>query len=288
MNRSIQNIEHQYARVATGDNIEQAINELKGHLREHIVWERNMVWREMVGQERRRQSVMLDEAKPSAVRTPFGTVQIDRDQALHTLFLVASMLVFAILLRSEIFPQVEQNRCFAILVLASMLWAGEVRRTIQEFWLLTFQGDAAVCHCPAGAIFNGGFARHALRRRSADTSQRTGRDQTCVCGYVFPVIMLLLGGFAIAGALSKFGIAKSMATFVLSKAGTRPSRVLLVNMLVATIASMWISNVAAPVLCFTIIQVTSMDATINHHAHASIFFSLSYGRFQWTRGLGHA
>lgn len=70
-----------------------------------------------------------------------------------------------------------------------------------------------------------------------------------------PVIMLLLGGFAIAGALSKFGIAKSMATFVLSKAGTRPNRVLLVNMLVATIASMWISNVAAPVLCFSLIQV---------------------------------
>ena len=69
-----------------------------------------------------------------------------------------------------------------------------------------------------------------------------------------PVIMLLLGGFTIAGALSKFGIAKSMATFVLSKAGTRPNRVLLMNMFVATIASMWISNVAAPVLCFSLIQ----------------------------------
>jgi hypothetical protein len=67
--------------------------------------------------------------------------------------------------------------------------------------------------------------------------------------------MLLLGGFSIAGALSKFGIAKSMATFVLSKAGTRPNRVLLVNMMVATVASMWISNVAAPVLCFSLIQV---------------------------------
>lgn len=69
------------------------------------------------------------------------------------------------------------------------------------------------------------------------------------------VIMLLLGGFAIAAALNKYGIAKAMATFVLSKAGTRPSQVLLVNMLVATVASMWISNVAAPVLCFSLIQV---------------------------------
>lgn len=78
--------------------------------------------------------------------------------------------------------------------------------------------------------------------------------------YVFaamwtPVIMLLLGGFTIAAALSKFHIAKMMATFVLSKAGTRPRTVLLTNMFVAMIASMLISNVAAPVLCYSIIQV---------------------------------
>ena len=78
--------------------------------------------------------------------------------------------------------------------------------------------------------------------------------------YVFaamwtPVIMLLLGGFTIAAALSKYHIAKLIATFVLSKAGTRPRTVLIANMFVAMIASMWISNVAAPVLCLSIIQV---------------------------------
>ena len=69
--------------------------------------------------------------------------------------------------------------------------------------------------------------------------------------------MLLLGGFTIAAALSKYHIAKMMATFVLSKAGTRPRTVLITNMFVAMVASMWISNVAAPVLCFSIIQVSS-------------------------------
>jgi len=77
--------------------------------------------------------------------------------------------------------------------------------------------------------------------------------------YVFaamwtPVIMLLLGGFTIAAALSKYNIAKMMATFVLSKAGTKPRTVLLTSMGVAMFASMWISNVAAPVLCFSIVQ----------------------------------
>ena len=72
-----------------------------------------------------------------------------------------------------------------------------------------------------------------------------------------PVIMLLLGGFTIAAALSKYNIAKMMATFTLSKAGTKPRTVLLTCMGVAMFASMWISNVAAPVLCFSIIQVSN-------------------------------
>jgi len=70
-----------------------------------------------------------------------------------------------------------------------------------------------------------------------------------------PVILLLLGGFTVAAALSKYDIAKRIATFVLSKAGTRPRTVLVTNMFVAAFASMWISNVAAPVLCLSIISV---------------------------------
>lgn len=70
-----------------------------------------------------------------------------------------------------------------------------------------------------------------------------------------PVIMLLIGGFTLAAALSKCKIDKRIATFVLSKAGTKPSTVVLANMLVAAFASMLVSNVAAPVLCISIIEV---------------------------------
>ena len=93
-------------------------------------------------------------------------------------------------------------------------------------------------------------------------------DPKTATKYVFaamwtPVIMLLLGGFTIAAALSKFHIAKMMATFVLSKAGTRPRTVLITNMFVAMILSMWISNVASPVLCFSIIQVRYLFRSIS-------------------------
>ena len=103
--------------------------------------------------------------------------------------------------------------------------------------------------------------------RSDETNTRL--KPTEAAKYIFgamwtPVIMLLLGGFTIAAALSKYHIAKLMATFVLSKAGTKPRTVLLTNMFVAMVASMWISNVAAPVLCFSIIQVYTVPITSLH------------------------
>ncbi|KAG0167080.1 low-affinity phosphate transporter [Apophysomyces sp. BC1034] len=240
LNERIQQAERAYARLETNGNLDQGIEELKTHLREHIVWERNTVWRDMIGQERKVQSVGLSEAKPKVVRTPFGIFTFGRDQLMHILFLVASVSIFVALLNVEVFAHIEQNYCFAILVFASLLWAAEVMPLFVTALLIP-------------------FLVVVLRVMRSDDDQHTRLEAPDATKRVFasmfsPVIMLLLGGFAIAGALSKFGIAKSMATFVLSKAGTRPNRVLLVNMLVATIASMWISNVAAPVLCFSLIQ----------------------------------
>ena len=101
-----------------------------------------------------------------------------------------------------------------------------------------------------------------LRVVRSDDPPRHRLDANTATRYVFaamwtPVIMLLLGGFTVAAALSKYDIAKRIATFVLSKAGTRPRTVLITNMFVAAFASMWISNVASPVLCYSIIQVTA-------------------------------
>ena len=105
------------------------------------------------------------------------------------------------------------------------------------------------------------FLSVVLQVIRSDTKPHQRLDPKSAAKYIFaamwtPVIMLLLGGFTIAAALSKFHIAKMTATFILSKAGTRPRTVLITNMFVAMILSMWISNVASPVLCFSIIQVS--------------------------------
>lgn len=82
-----------------------------------------------------------------------------------------------------------------------------------------------------------------------------------------PVIMLLIGGFTLAAALSKCKIDKRLATLILSKAGTQPRTVLLANMFVAAFASMLISNVAAPVLCFSIIEVSVLKMILPLEMH---------------------
>lgn len=74
-------------------------------------------------------------------------------------------------------------------------------------------------------------------------------------------IMVLLGGFAIAAALSKHGITKAFAAVVLSRAGNKPHWVILANMYVAVFLCMWISNVATPVLCFSLIQASCLFAS---------------------------
>ncbi|CAO3612470.1 unnamed protein product [Cunninghamella echinulata] len=240
LNERIQETERGYAFLVTNNQLELAVDELKAHLREHIVWERNTVWRDMVGQERKTQSVGVSGVKQKEIRTPFGKYIIDWDQVVSVMVLLASLAIFGILLSVDLFGHIEQNRCFAILVFASMLWAGEVMPLFVTALLIPLL-----------------IVTLRVMRSDGEIPTRLAAPEATkkVFAAMFsPVIMLLLGGFAIAGALSKFGIAKSMATFVLSKAGTRPNRVLLVNMLVATIASMWISNVAAPVLCFSLIQ----------------------------------
>lgn len=141
LNERIQQTERAYALLATGNNLDLAIEELKTHLREHIVWERNTVWRDMIGQERRTQTVGLSDVKPSSVHTPFGTLHVARDQIMNYLYMLVCIVVFILLLRANIFDTIEQNRCLAILVFASMLWAGEVskkkKRTTRKNAFLT-------------------------------------------------------------------------------------------------------------------------------------------------------
>ncbi|KAI9358375.1 SPX domain-containing protein [Pilaira anomala] len=224
----IQQVEQMY-----GTDKKDSQSELTLLLSDQLAQDRNTMWREKIAQERRLNSISTETHKLK--------------NNLKTLFIsFISLIVFIYLLNSSLFEQIEQRRCFAVLVFASILWATELMPLFVTALLVPFL--VIVLRVIRSEEETDEGERTYIRLSAMDASK------TVFASMLSPVIMLLLGGFTIAAALNKYGIAKALASFVLSKAGTRPSHVLLVNMLVASMASMWISNVAAPVLSLSLIQ----------------------------------
>lgn len=150
LDNAIAKIEEIYANLITKGDIEEAKKELRLHLREHVVWERNTVWREMIGIERKAQAANMglrrtllgdntdptnarltgDEPEVSATKelaTPVGRIRYPTwlfTPGFFTLFGIIS--TFMILLIVPISESPEQHNCFAMLVFVSLLWATEV------------------------------------------------------------------------------------------------------------------------------------------------------------------
>ncbi|KAI0020375.1 SPX domain-containing protein [Xylariomycetidae sp. FL0641] len=258
----IMNMERAYADIVTNGDEALARKDLRSHLREHVVWERNTVWRDLIGLERRAEAASLGHsllgarsdgmkmrlqgddvpvAPSKMINTPFGRFSSPTWLFGSTMFtLLAIIVIFLVLLLVPILDRPEQQACLAMLVFVSLLWATEAIPLFVTSLLIPF-----LC-----VVLN------VVRADDPPHKRLNSKEATA---YIFsamwtPVIMLLLGGFTIAAVLSKCKIDKRIATFVLSKAGTRPSTVLISNMFVAAFASMLVSNVAAPVLCFGIIE----------------------------------
>ena len=164
LDENIQNVEKAYANVITKGDMANAKRELRQHLREHVVWERNTVWREMIGIERKSQAANMgirrtllggdhdhakarlqgddpDEISTKELITPVGRYQCPRWLFSSTfVFLVAIFAVFVLLLLVPIMQKPEQQNCLAMLVLVSLLWATEVR-TMANKLTVTFLND---------------------------------------------------------------------------------------------------------------------------------------------------
>ena len=148
---NIAKIEKAYADVATQGDVELARRELRLHLREHVVWERNTVWREMIGIERKAQAANMglgrtllgadhdpskarlqgdddDNTGMKELQTPVGRFRLPTWLFSSTLFTLLFIIgVFFALLYIPIMKKVEQQNCLAMLIFVSLLWATEVR-----------------------------------------------------------------------------------------------------------------------------------------------------------------
>ena len=150
LDENLNKTEQAYADMITKGDVATARRELRLHLREHVVWERNTVWREMIGIERKaeaanmglRRTLLGGDQDPSTHRlqgdepdnlgtkeiiTPVGRLTCPRWLFSSTFFtLIGIFAIFVVLLVVPIMKQEEQQNCLALLVLVSLLWATEV------------------------------------------------------------------------------------------------------------------------------------------------------------------
>lgn len=81
--------------------------------------------------------------------------------------------------------------------------------------------------------------------------------------YMDNIIFLFIGGFILAFALEKWNLHKRIAFMILSRVGTRPSRILLGVMATSYLLSMWISNTATVMML--IAAVLALIAEMDEH-----------------------
>ncbi|TFK63157.1 Sodium/sulfate symporter [Pluteus cervinus] len=252
-----------YTKCITNGDSSVARHQLQLHQREHIAWERDTVWRQMIAAERRGQDghgpkavvvVQQDDEEDNFGGTAGGTSRsrqrvkwtlVDIDTGIGRFkvtkkktWLLVAIAAFILLLNVQVVEGVQANKCFALLVFCTILWATEA--------IPLFVTSMSV---PLLLVL-----LQVIRDGDGKVVNREDATKFVFSIMFSPTIMLLIGGFTISSALSKTNIDRVIITRVLNFAGTKPSTVLLAFMAVSCFASMWISNVAAPTLCFTLIR----------------------------------
>ena len=193
LTQKLNQIERAYSKICTKGDVAEAKRELRLHLREHVVWERNTVWREMIGIERKAQAANIgitqtllgrdvnagrvrrqgDETEPEIkeVVTPIGRYRCPQWLVSKTFWtLVACIALFVVLLVVPIMEKPEQQNCLAMVVFVSALWATEVRTSLScHLRQLTTTGHSALRHLASRAL----PCRYSRRR-----TQRCHREET--------------------------------------------------------------------------------------------------------------
>lgn len=260
LNNNIANIIKLYS-IFTHNSINESTLELSTNLREKVVFERNTVWRDMIGMERKSQAAYAkpDSAALLMKKEPLIIKLGATREIIIPNFLFSSSLwkiifitiITLTLLKWSPFEDLQQKNCFAVLICSSLLWASEAIPLFTTSLLLPFL--------------------IVLLKVLKDTDSNeilTASDASkFICSAMWsPIILLLLGGFTLAAALSKHNLDKYACTFLLSKVKQEPAPILFSIMVVSTIVAAFVSNVAAPVLMYSVVQPilnTLNDTTVN-------------------------
>jgi phosphate transporter len=215
LEENIRKIEQAYADIVTEGNVELAKRELRLNLREHVVWERNTVWREMIGIERKSQAANLglrqtllggdhpararlqgddiDDYGTKELQTPLGKLYYPKWLFSLNFFILAGVVgIFIVLLKAPTLKNPEQKNCLAMLVFVSLLWATEVRflcmrmhtyipESIDTYFPV---GYSTVCHLTSHTVSCGYSPSRTLGGQTASTARIQGGGKVYIRSYV--------------------------------------------------------------------------------------------------------
>lgn len=262
LNQKIESLIHFFALITNqNDNLEECTRELRSLLHDHIVWERSKTWKIMLGLASKDDAIEIDKnltkddsEKKEKMDVPMYTkqlkktfewrfIRIDRvsiprffftKKALKLAFIIT---LTGILLGIKTFNDRIEGRCMALVECVAFLWASEaIPLHMTAFLVPLLTVLFKVLKNDDGTAMNGADASSVILASMWSST-----------------IMILLAGFTLSEALSQYDVAKILASWLLSVAGTRPRNVLLMAMGVVFFLSMWISNVASPVLTYSLL-----------------------------------
>lgn len=147
--------------------------------------------------------------------------------------------IFALILIFPVLKEKTMNKVMAICVLSIGLWITEAIPLYATALLV-----------PILLVITGVYI-------DPKTGSSLGAKEAAnlVASKMFsPISMMFLGGFSIAAATTKYGIARQLAIFLLKFAGDSPGRLVAYLMFLSQFISFFVSNVAAPVLCYTLLS----------------------------------
>ncbi|AQZ10569.1 PHO87 (YCR037C) and PHO90 (YJL198W) [Zygosaccharomyces parabailii] len=249
-------------------DIEDCKRELKCYLHDHIVWERSNSWKDMLGllswekelgdtaQSDYRSHLVLEYKKfnlPRPIR--IGKIQFNQ-LWIPSMFLtmkalnISIIFIFTLILMVvHTFKDPAQGRCMALVECVALLWATE---SMPLFATAVLVPMLTVLF----KVLKDSDTGHLMK--ASDASKE-------ILGEMWSsTMMILLGGFTLAEALAQYDVAKVLASWLLSIAGVKPRNVLLMSMGVVFFLAMWISNVAAPTLTYSLMApvLDSLDADV--------------------------
>ena len=178
-------------------------------------------------------SGLLDSAEDILLSKPTPWYKKQINGTVKVFPLCLAFLTFIIVISIPMFDRPEAHRCAALLSAVAILWGTSAIPVV-----------ATALFIPLPVVVMGILLDDDLKPVSATDAANL------ICWQYFdPIVLLFLGGFTIAKAMEKYGISAEIARRTLSRAGSNPSHILFSIMFLGMFLSMWISNVAASVLC---------------------------------------